>query len=140
MYLISREELFVLIRFLIALLHGLFICRRHNDLPWNIRKFLKNQLREFKFDDLRNIPPWSQSAWSHTDLRRLKEGMVAAQVRKSIFLLNLTSNINSCYSLEKKYKVINFGTWFTFAAFLKHEWNRWLFNHQIFLLKFLIVF
>lgn len=51
----------------------------HNDLPWNIRKFLKNQLREFKFDDLRNIPPWSQSAWSHTDLRRLKEGMVAAQ-------------------------------------------------------------
>ncbi|XP_033223000.1 dipeptidase 1 [Belonocnema kinseyi] len=51
----------------------------HNDLPWNIRKFLKNQLREFKFDDLRNISPWSQSAWSHTDLRRLKEGMVAAQ-------------------------------------------------------------
>ncbi|XP_011139995.1 dipeptidase 1 [Harpegnathos saltator] len=51
----------------------------HNDLPWNIRKFLKNQLREFRFDDLRDTPPWALSPWSHTDLRRLKEGMVAAQ-------------------------------------------------------------
>lgn len=54
---------------------------RHNDLPWNIRKFLKNQLREFRFgEDLRGIAPWSTSAWSHTDLHRLKEGMVSAQV------------------------------------------------------------
>lgn len=53
----------------------------HNDLPWNIRKFLKNQLREFRFgEDLRDIAPWSTSLWSHTDLHRLKEGMVAAQV------------------------------------------------------------
>ncbi|XP_012279402.1 dipeptidase 1 [Orussus abietinus] len=51
----------------------------HNDLPWNIRKFLKNQLREFRFDDLRDSHPWARSAWSHTDLRRLREGMVAAQ-------------------------------------------------------------
>lgn len=61
-----------------------FICSRHNDLPWNIRKFLKNQLREFRFDDLRDTHPWSRSAWSHTDLRRLKEGMVAAQVSAMI--------------------------------------------------------
>lgn len=60
------------------------VCSRHNDLPWNIRKFLKNQLREFRFDDLRDTHPWSRSAWSHTDLRRLKEGMVAAQVRAMI--------------------------------------------------------
>ncbi|XP_044730635.1 uncharacterized protein LOC123293787 [Chrysoperla carnea] len=52
----------------------------HNDLPWNIRKFLHNRLKDFKFgDDLRNISPWSQSAWSHTDLPRLKQGHVAAQ-------------------------------------------------------------
>ncbi|KAF7994955.1 hypothetical protein HCN44_004427 [Aphidius gifuensis] len=51
----------------------------HNDLPWNIRKFLKNQLRDFRFDDLRESHPWSNTVWSHTDLRRLKEGMVAAQ-------------------------------------------------------------
>lgn len=60
---------------------GIF-CFRHNDLPWNIRKFLKNQLRDFQFsDDLRDVSPWSHSSWSHTDLRRLREGMVAAQVR-----------------------------------------------------------
>ncbi|TMW49910.1 hypothetical protein DOY81_005010, partial [Sarcophaga bullata] len=52
----------------------------HNDLPWNIRKFLKNQLKDFHFaGDLRQIQPWANSAWSHTDLRRLKEGMVSAQ-------------------------------------------------------------
>ncbi|CAD7092080.1 unnamed protein product [Hermetia illucens] len=52
----------------------------HNDLPWNIRKFLKNQLKDFRFGaDLREIAPWSTSAWSHTDLKRLKEGMVSAQ-------------------------------------------------------------
>ncbi|XP_058988302.1 dipeptidase 1-like isoform X1 [Musca domestica] len=52
----------------------------HNDLPWNIRKFLKNQLKDFHFaGDLRQVQPWSNSAWSHTDLRRLKEGMVSAQ-------------------------------------------------------------
>lgn len=53
----------------------------HNDLPWNIRKFLHNRLKDFKFgEDLRNISPWSHSAWSHTDLPRLRQGHIAAQV------------------------------------------------------------
>lgn len=53
----------------------------HNDLPYNIRKFVHNQLSEFNFDvDLKNVPPWSNSNWSHTDLQRLKKGRVAAQV------------------------------------------------------------
>lgn len=53
----------------------------HNDLPWNIRKFLHNRLKDFKFgEDLRNQSPWSQSAWSHTDLPRLRQGHVSAQV------------------------------------------------------------
>ncbi|KAG4072428.1 hypothetical protein HA402_004360 [Bradysia odoriphaga] len=52
----------------------------HNDLPWNIRKFLHNQLNEFNFDiNLKDIPPWSRSVWSHTDLSRLKKGRVSAQ-------------------------------------------------------------
>ncbi|XP_067002128.1 dipeptidase 1-like [Anabrus simplex] len=52
----------------------------HNDLPWNIRKFLHNRLRDFRFsDDLRQVSPWSQSAWSHTDLPRLRAGRVGAQ-------------------------------------------------------------
>ncbi|KAF7281390.1 hypothetical protein GWI33_004868 [Rhynchophorus ferrugineus] len=52
----------------------------HNDLPWNIRKFLHNKLKNFKFDsDLREVAPWSNSAWSHTDLERLEKGHVTAQ-------------------------------------------------------------
>ncbi|KAJ4427447.1 hypothetical protein ANN_25070 [Periplaneta americana] len=55
-------------------------CHRHNDLPWNIRKFVHNQLREFNFNaDLRSVVPWSKSAWSHTDLLRLRRGMVGGQ-------------------------------------------------------------
>ncbi|KAK9510066.1 hypothetical protein O3M35_004932 [Rhynocoris fuscipes] len=56
---------------------------RHNDLPWNIRKFVHNRLNEFRFgEDLRGVPPWSLSAWSHTDLQRLKAGQVSAQVKE----------------------------------------------------------
>ncbi|XP_066901694.1 dipeptidase 1 isoform X2 [Halyomorpha halys] len=52
----------------------------HNDLPWNIRKFVHNQLGRFNFsDDLRLVEPWSKSNWSHTDLPRLKEGLVGGQ-------------------------------------------------------------
>ncbi|XP_054283198.1 dipeptidase 1-like [Macrosteles quadrilineatus] len=52
----------------------------HNDLPWNIRKFVHNRLNEFRFgEDLRQVPPWSLSAWSHTDLKRLRAGHVSAQ-------------------------------------------------------------
>lgn len=35
----------------------------------------------FSFDmNLKNVPPWSNSNWSHTDLHRLKKGHVSAQV------------------------------------------------------------
>ncbi|KAG5334059.1 DPEP2 Dipeptidase, partial [Acromyrmex heyeri] len=52
----------------------------HNDLPWNIRNFLHNQLAEFDFNrDLRQVAPWSKSAWSQTDLVRLRQGMVGGQ-------------------------------------------------------------
>ena len=52
----------------------------HNDLPWNIRNFVHNQLAEFDFEDLRQVTPWSKSAWSQTDLVRLHQGMVGGQV------------------------------------------------------------
>ncbi|KAF9797209.1 hypothetical protein SFRURICE_006191, partial [Spodoptera frugiperda] len=52
----------------------------HNDLPWNIRKFLRNQINEFELNtDLTVVEPWSISKYSHTDLPRLKTGMVGAQ-------------------------------------------------------------
>ncbi|CAL8087008.1 unnamed protein product [Orchesella dallaii] len=53
----------------------------HNDLPWNIRKFVHNQIQDFNFSsDLRKVEPWSRSTWSHTDLLRLQEGMVGCQL------------------------------------------------------------
>ncbi|XP_071541864.1 dipeptidase 1-like [Panulirus ornatus] len=53
---------------------------QHNDLPWNIRKFMHNKLHSFNFTaELKKLRPWSRSSWSHTDLPRLKEGMVGAQ-------------------------------------------------------------
>ncbi|KAL1129126.1 hypothetical protein AAG570_013657 [Ranatra chinensis] len=53
---------------------------RHNDLAWNIRKFLHNQLGKFNFsEDLRMVEPWSKSNWSHTDLPRMKAGLIGAQ-------------------------------------------------------------
>ncbi|XP_068084434.1 dipeptidase 1 [Anabrus simplex] len=52
----------------------------HNDLAWNIRKFVHNQLHRFNFStDLRQVPPWATSSWSQTDLPRLQEGMLGAQ-------------------------------------------------------------
>ena len=62
----------------------------HNDLPWNIRNFVHNQLAEFDFDtDLRQVVPWSKSAWSQTDLPRLRQGMVGGQVSSNRALINL---------------------------------------------------
>ncbi|XP_041968649.1 uncharacterized protein LOC121725669 [Aricia agestis] len=62
------------------LLHDTPLIDGHNDLPWNIRKFLHNKIKEFRFDeDLRTISPWATSSWSHTDLPRLKQGRIAAQ-------------------------------------------------------------
>lgn len=61
----------------------------HNDLPWNIRKFIHNKIHTVNFTyDLRNISPWSRSAWSHTDLNRLKQGRVGAQVSLWVFWLS----------------------------------------------------
>ncbi|KAK3908436.1 Putative dipeptidase [Frankliniella fusca] len=54
----------------------------HNDLPWNIRKFVHNRLARLQLEDLRQGPgPWSRSKWSQTDLSRLRTGSVGGQVR-----------------------------------------------------------
>ena len=67
----------------------------HNDLPWNIRNFVHNQLAEFEFDtDLRQVVPWSKSAWSQTDLPRLKQGMVGGQVRKSLDMCFIENRVS----------------------------------------------
>lgn len=76
-HLISREERLKTVR---QVLSEVPLIDGHNDLPWNIRNFVHNQLAEFDFDkDLQQVAPWSKSAWSQTDLVRLRQGMVGGQ-------------------------------------------------------------
>ncbi len=66
---------------------------RHNDLPWNIRKFIHNKLNSVNFTmNLKTEEPWGTSAWSHTDLSRLGHGGVGGQVSLSLFLLRVPKN------------------------------------------------
>jgi len=51
----------------------------HNDLPWNLRGHLLNDLTKFDFTDLTKVEPWASDRHSHTDLTRLKQGRVGAQ-------------------------------------------------------------
>ena len=54
---------------------------RHNDLPWNIRKFIHNKLNTVNFtSNLKTEDPWGTSSWSHTDIGRLVQGQVGGQV------------------------------------------------------------
>lgn len=80
----------------------------HNDLPWNIRNFVHNQLADFDFDkDLRQVAPWSKSAWSQTDLLRLRQGMVGGQVNNSLF----KNFQQSSYSYKKMPKLNVHQSW-----------------------------
>ena len=57
----------------------------HNDLPWNIRKFIHNKLHLVNLTtDLRMFKPWSDSVWSHTDLLRMNQGIVGGQVMNNL--------------------------------------------------------
>jgi len=59
---------------------------RHNDLPWNVRKFVHNQLGEVNLSsDLGRVDPWARSDWSHTDIPRLRAGLVGAQVNPTLY-------------------------------------------------------
>ena len=66
----------------------------HNDLPWNIRKFMHNKIHGFNMSaDLKVLRPWAKSSWSHTDLPRLKEGKVGAQVSSYLIIFIYLFNI-----------------------------------------------
>jgi hypothetical protein len=62
-----------------------FLSFSHNDLPWNIRKFVHNKLDSVNFThNLKYVDPWAKSKWSHTDIQRLSDGMVGCQVGGSV--------------------------------------------------------
>ncbi|XP_063584706.1 dipeptidase 1-like [Penaeus indicus] len=54
--------------------------RSHNDLAWNLRVLLRNKLQAFNLSrDLTQEKQWGNSPYSHTDLPRLRKGLVSAQ-------------------------------------------------------------
>lgn len=79
---------------------------RHNDLPWNIRKFVHNQLMYFNFSaDLTTVEPWSKSNWSQTDLPRLRKGMVGAQVSLNNIYIRKISVADEGFTLVFSFKL-----------------------------------
>ena len=53
---------------------------RHNDLPHVIRLLAESQLASFNLTDLVDKKPWSKDPTSHTDILRLRQGKIGAQV------------------------------------------------------------
>ena len=69
---------------------------RHNDLPWNIRRFAHNNLDRFNLSyNVKYIEPWSKSPWSHTDIQRMRQGLLGCQVCDET---NLILDFVRCYS------------------------------------------
>ncbi|XP_060535679.1 dipeptidase 1-like isoform X2 [Cylas formicarius] len=51
----------------------------HNDLPWNLRKFVHNKLASLNLSAIGLEEPWAQSKWSQTDIPRMRAGLLGAQ-------------------------------------------------------------
>ncbi|XP_046461768.1 dipeptidase 1-like [Daphnia pulex] len=51
----------------------------HNDFPWTLRNYAKNQIAALNITDLTKLEPWASSPSSHTDINRLRQGQVGAQ-------------------------------------------------------------
>jgi membrane dipeptidase len=54
---------------------------RHNDFPNSLRKYANNQIDDLDIYDLTTLEPWASSPSSHTDINRLRQGKVGAQVQ-----------------------------------------------------------
>jgi hypothetical protein len=60
----------------------IFLClHRHNDFPNSLRKYANNQIDDLDIYDLTTLEPWASSPSSHTDINRLRQGKVGAQVQ-----------------------------------------------------------
>ena len=71
---------------------------RHNDLPWNIRKFIHNKLNTVNFtSNLKTENPWGTSSWSHTDIGRLNQGLVGGQVSVLVTFMGRVGSSGSTF-------------------------------------------
>ena len=79
-------------RFAFNLSRTLLLIFRHNDLPWNIRKFTHNNLEKVNLThNVKYIDPWAKSPWSHTDIQRMRQGQIGCQVSFKITSVYNTS-------------------------------------------------
>lgn len=63
-----------------SVLHEVPLIDGHNDLPYNLYRLISNQLGRFNFDsNLLLDPVWGPVSSSHTDLPRLRTGLVGGQ-------------------------------------------------------------
>lgn len=60
---------------------------RHNDFPYSLRRYESNQVGDLDIYDLTTVEPWASSSSSHTDINRLRQGKVGAQVSINIKIL-----------------------------------------------------
>ena len=92
----------------------------HNDLPYQLREHLSNQIQtgeyDFKTDLAENPQPWQKGGWIATDLPRAKKGHLGAQlwsvyvgcetqykdaIRQTIEQIDVTKRLTSMYSALK---------------------------------------
>ena len=46
------------------------------------------------------IDPWSKSPWSHTDIQRMRQGLIGCQVgNNTVFAINLSQLPGTCRSI-----------------------------------------
>ena len=92
----------------------------HNDLPYQLRLLLSNQIQTGEYDfteDLSENPqPWQKNGWIATDLPRAKKGHLGAQlwsvyvgcdtqykdaIRQTIEQIDVTKRLTSMHSVKK---------------------------------------
>ncbi|PSN45629.1 hypothetical protein C0J52_16991 [Blattella germanica] len=102
----------------------------HNDLPYNIRVYAKDQLKNFDFNkNLSTDPYWSTIKSSYTDLPRLRKGRVGGQfwvayvdcqaqykdaLKQTIEQIDLIHRLIKAYPDDLQYVTTSQGIWDAF--------------------------
>ena len=73
----------------------LLFLHSHNDLPMKMKRGANNKLTTF---DLNELPPWDVT---HTDIPRLRQGLVGAQVRPLYVVRPCTEWSQEAYTFSK---------------------------------------
>ena len=58
-----------------------------------LRDYAKNQVANLDINDLTAVEPWASSTLSHTDIKRLRQGKMGAQVISINPIITLLQNV-----------------------------------------------